>query len=94
METAAITRTLQAAGVSVAALRVGSDGAADDLPELERALDGSGGLDGLALALAMCRHPIAGIRLARNGARALAGLERAVYALFATVEVGRSPTGG
>ncbi len=84
METAAVARTLQAAGIAVAALRVGTDGAADDLPALDRALDASGGMDGLALALAMLRQPIAGARLARNGTRALATLERAVYALFST----------
>jgi nucleoside phosphorylase len=82
METAAVARRLQADGIAVAALRVGSDGAADDLPALDRALDGSGGMDGLALALAMVRQPIAGVRLARNGTRALGALERAVYALF------------
>jgi hypothetical protein len=30
----------------------------------------------------MVRQPIAGVRLARNGTRALGALERAVYALF------------
>ncbi len=83
METAAVARTLAEAGVAVAALRIGSDGADDDLPELDRALDGSGGLDGLALALAMFRRPVAGARLVRNGPRALAALERAIYALSA-----------
>lgn len=82
METVAVARTFSAAGIAVAALRVGSDGVADDLPALERALDASGGMDGLALALTMLRQPVAGVRLARNGVRALAALERAVYALF------------
>jgi nucleoside phosphorylase len=82
METAALARILQPAGVALAALRVGSDGASDDLPALDRALDGSGGMDGLALALAMLRRPLAGARLARNGTRALAALERTVRALF------------
>ncbi len=82
METAAVARTLQPAGIAVAALRLGSDGVADDLPALDRALDASGGMDGLALALAMLRHPVAGARLARNATRALASLERAVFALF------------
>ena len=82
METTAVARTLSAAGTAVAALRVGSDGVADDLPALDRALDASGGMDGLALALTMLRQPLAGVRLARNGTRALSALERAVYALF------------
>jgi len=82
METLAVSIGLHAAGVEVAALRVGSDAAADDLPELNRTLDGSGGLDAFALALAMVRRPLAGARLALNGTRALGALERAVYVLL------------
>ncbi len=82
MESFALTAALRRRDVPVAALRIGSDGVEDDLPELDRALDGSGGIDGFALALAMLRRPIAGARLARSGTRALAALEAAVYAVM------------
>jgi len=85
MESYALADVLGRAGDRVAVVRVGSDAAGDDLPELDRALDGSGGFDGLALALAMLRRPRAGLRLARNGTRALGALERVVYSLVASV---------
>lgn len=85
METYAIARALIAAGARVAVVRIGSDGAYDDLPELDRALDGSGGLDAVALGLALLRRPRAGLRLARNATRALRALERAVGSLMAVV---------
>jgi len=81
MESYALVERLQRAGVSVAVARVGSDGAADDLPELDRALDGSGGIDAFALALAMVRAPLRGLRLALGATRALAVLERVVAAI-------------
>ena len=83
MESLPIVRALQRAGVAVAVARVGSDAASDDLPDLHMALDGSGGLDGFALALAMLRRPVAGARLARNGTRALAALEATIGVLLA-----------
>jgi hypothetical protein len=83
MESLPLVRHLQRAGVAVAVARVGSDAAGDDLPDLHMALDGSGGLDGFALALAMLRRPIAGARLARNGTHALAALEAMIGALVA-----------
>ena len=39
-------------------------------------------MDGVALALAMLRHPVAGARLAINGLRALGALRRSVEALL------------
>jgi len=82
MESRAIVEGLRERNVAVCVARVASDGAFDDLPDLDKALDGSGGVDGFALALAMLRRPYAGARLARNGTRALAGLERTVYTIF------------
>jgi hypothetical protein len=79
MESFVLTERLQRAGVAVAVVRVASDASADELPELDRALDGSGGIDGFALALAIARRPLRGARLVRNGIRSLAALERAVY---------------
>jgi len=82
METLPLAASLSSAGALVAALRVASDGQTDDLPELGRAIDGSGGIDGFALALALLRRPLAGARLMRNGPRALAMLERAACDIF------------
>ena len=87
METFAVAAALRERDVLVAALRVGSDGVDDELPELDRSLDGSGGIDGFALGLAMLRRPRAGVRLARNGMRALRALEAAVHAIFARAEI-------
>ncbi|GAC1309890.1 MAG: hypothetical protein NVSMB19_23860 [Vulcanimicrobiaceae bacterium] len=81
MESRAIVQRLSERRIGVCVARVASDGVFDDLPELDRALDGSGGIDGFALALAMLRRPLAGARLARNGSRALAALERTVFAI-------------
>ncbi len=81
MESRAIALRLHARRVDVCVARVASDDAHDDLPELDMALDGSGGIDTFALALAMLRRPLAGARLARNGSRALAALEHTVYAI-------------
>lgn len=83
MESGAIAERLRERRVGVCVARVASDGASDDLPDLEMALDGSGGIDIFALALAMVRRPLAGFRLARDGTRALAALERTVYAVIA-----------
>jgi nucleoside phosphorylase len=83
MESFAMVERLQQAGVSVAVMRIGSDASTDDLPALDRALDGSGGVDPTALALAMVRRPLLGARLALNGIRALAALRRAIAAIAA-----------
>ncbi len=83
MESFALAERLHRAGVAVAVVRVGSDAANDDLPDLESARDGAGGLDTVALVLAMIRRPLAGVRLATNGVCALRALERTVAALVA-----------
>ncbi len=84
METFAFATPLQDAGIAVAALRVASDGVDDDLPDLDRALDAYGGLDGFALSLAMLRRPRAGVRLARHAMHALAVLESAVFSVVSS----------
>jgi nucleoside phosphorylase len=81
MESYALAELLQRAGVSVAAVRVASDAASDDLPALDRVLNGSGGIDGPALGLAMLRRPLLGVRLALNATRALGILRRTIAAI-------------
>jgi nucleoside phosphorylase len=83
MESFELTARLQRAGVAVAIVRVGSDAATYDLPDLERARNGSGGIDGFAMGLAMLRRPLAGARLALNGVRALGVLRRTIAAVVA-----------
>ena len=78
MESFAFVEGLQRAGTRVAVLRVGSDGVADDLPDLSAGVDAEGTLRGSALALAMLSHPVAGARMAANALRALRELERAL----------------
>ena len=82
MESYAVAERLHHSGVTVAVVRVGSDGVDETLPDIDRALDGSGGMDGLALALALIRRPRAGFRLARNGMRALGGLRDTIEAIL------------
>jgi nucleoside phosphorylase len=84
MESFAFVEGLQRAGTRVAVLRAGSDGAADDLPDLSRGVDENGTLSSSALALAMLSNPVAGVRMAANALRALRQLQRALRLIFAT----------
>jgi nucleoside phosphorylase len=77
MESYALVERLGRAGVAVAVLRVASDAVGDDLPDLNDALDGSGGLERGALAGAMLRDPLAAARMIRGALQALGALERA-----------------
>jgi hypothetical protein len=85
MESYALVERLRRAGVAVAVLRVASDGAAQDLPDLNAALDGSGRLENSALALAMLRDPLAALRMTRGALQALAALERAFRGIGAAL---------
>ncbi|MGP6159090.1 MAG: hypothetical protein ACLPYS_16535 [Vulcanimicrobiaceae bacterium] len=78
MESFAFVEGLQQAGTRVAVLRVGSDGVAEDLPDLGRGVDAEGDLSGSALAFVMLSNPFAGARMAVHGLRALGQLERAL----------------
>lgn len=63
MESYTVLETLRPAGIAVGVVRVVSDGAADDLPDLSGVFDGAGNLQPLALAAALVRSPLAGARL-------------------------------
>ncbi len=82
METAALVDGLGTAGVSLAVLRVISDDAATDLPNLDGTVDGDGNLRPLALAGAFLRQPIGAASLIRGSLRGLASLESTVVELF------------
>jgi hypothetical protein len=78
MESLPLVRRLTQAGHRVAVLRVVSDCVDDDLPDLNAAVGAGGALSGSGLLAVSLRKPAAALRMARNGARALGALERAV----------------
>jgi len=90
METAPLIRALQAAGVACAAVRVGSDGAAGDLPDLAACVRPDGALDARKVATAMLDDPRAAGRLVGGSLRGLRTLvqtaELAACALNAELE--------
>ncbi|BAC91992.1 hypothetical protein [Gloeobacter violaceus] len=75
MESYTVLEALRPAGISVGVVRVVSDGAAGDLPDLSGAFDCTGGLQPLALAAALVRSPIAGARLVGGSLIALRVLQ-------------------
>jgi hypothetical protein len=74
MEGFAALDVLHQAGASVAMLRVVSDNAQHDLPDLAQAIGSDGTLHALPLAWGMMRQPIAAIRLIRGSLRGLKAL--------------------
>jgi nucleoside phosphorylase len=78
METLVLARRLTEAGSAVAALRVVSDCVDDDLPDLNAAVGADGALSGVKLFERSLERPGPAVRMARNGSRALAALERAI----------------
>jgi hypothetical protein len=82
MEGYATLQALTPAGIAVAMLRVVSDDCHYDLPDLNPAIDATGTLQPLPLALGMLRQPIAAIRLIRGSLQGLQQLETLTYQLF------------
>lgn len=76
MEGFAILQTLAQVGVPVAMVRVVSDNATHDIPNLTAAISPEGALQPLALALGMLRQPFAALRLMRGSLQGLSVLER------------------
>jgi hypothetical protein len=77
--------------VPVAVVRVGSDRSNEDLPDLGAAVDARGELVAWRVAKAMLQRPAAGVRLARNGMRALRALETTVAQLCAYASAAAVP---
>ncbi|QLE39499.1 phosphorylase [Nostoc sp. C052] len=71
-----------AAGVSVAILRVVSDDCQHNIPDLTSAINSDGSLNPFPLAMAMLRQPLAAIRLIRGSLAALKVLEEVTNLLF------------
>ncbi|MGK7911458.1 MAG: hypothetical protein AB4050_08240 [Synechococcus sp.] len=74
MEGAAVLAAFSDRPVSVAMLRVVSDGCANDLPDLNAALTADGSLSPLQLAVQMMRHPVRASHLIGGSLRALKAL--------------------
>ncbi|MBN3898150.1 MAG: phosphorylase [Nostoc sp. NOS(2021)] len=71
-----------AAGITVAILRVVSDDCQHNIPDLTPAINSDGSLNPLALAIAMLRQPLAATRLIRGSLTALKVLEQVTNLLF------------
>ncbi|MEB3292355.1 MAG: hypothetical protein VKJ24_04280 [Synechococcales bacterium] len=82
MEAAAVLTYAHSQGIPVSILRVVSDDAHYDLPDLTTAIDAAGNLQPMPLALEMIRHPIAALRLIRGSLQGLARLEQVTRQIF------------
>jgi Phosphorylase superfamily len=71
-----------AAGVSVAILRVVSDNCQHNIPDLTAAINSDGSLNPFPLAMGMLRQPLAASRLIRGSLTALKVLEQVTNRLF------------
>ncbi len=71
-----------AAGVSVAMLRVVSDDCQHNIPDITPAINSDGSLNPFPLAIAMLRQPLAATRLIRGSLTALNVLEQVTNLLF------------
>jgi hypothetical protein len=82
MEGKAILTTLTTA--KIATLRVVSDGAQDDLPNLDRAISAEGKLLPLPLITSLLTHPIGAMRLIQGSLKGLQMLQQVTAMLFAS----------
>ena len=83
MEGFAVQKVLQERGnCQLATIRVVSDNADRDLPNLEGAIDEGGNIATLPLAIAMFKQPLAATRLITGSLRALQILERVIFEIF------------
>lgn len=83
MEGGRLIRPLGAGGTALAMVRVVSDGADYDLPDLSAAIGADGELRAVATALAFLRAPRRALRFIREVRRALGALERTAARLAA-----------
>jgi hypothetical protein len=83
MEGFAALEVLSRVGVAVAMLRVISDDARHNIPNLNSALSPDGSLRSLPLAFGIIRQPVAAARLIRGALRGLQVLQQVTTCLFA-----------
>jgi hypothetical protein len=82
MEGFAVLNVLSQAGIAVAMVRIISDDANHNLPNLTSAISSEGTLQSLPLALGMLRNPIAATRLIRGSLRGLQALQEVTSVLY------------
>ncbi len=76
MEGTALLSVLAPLGIAVTMVRVVSDDAHHDLPDISAAIDAQGNLQSWPLALGMLRQPIAASRLIRGSLQGLTQLQK------------------
>ena len=82
MEGFALLNSLQSKKSRVAILRVVSDNAEDDIPNLQQAIDSTGKLQTLPMAIAMLKQPLAATRLITSAPKGLKILQQITTDLF------------
>lgn len=82
MEGAAILDFFAQRSIAVSIVRVVSDDAQGDIPDLSQAFDASGNLQAIPLALQMLRQPSAALRLIRGSLQGLKQLEQTTVSLM------------
>ena len=82
MEGYGYVRELQQRRISVAMLRVVSDGLRGDIPDLSNSIDHQGNIKGIPMAIAFIKQPLAAIKLIRGSLMGLKTLEQMTAKLF------------
>ena len=82
MEGYAAVEVLQEKGISLAILRIVSDGCYDTIPDLNSAITTEGKLDNLSLARIMVAQPLASVRLIKGSLTGLRQLQKVTSLLF------------
>lgn len=82
MEGIAVLQLLQQAGIAVAMLRVISDDATHNLPDLSHTIDSEGRIQAIALALAFLRQPQKALRLIQGSRQGLKVLQAVIRCLY------------
>ena len=82
MEGIAVLELLQQAGIKVAMLRVVSDDATHDLPDLGATINSQGQIQPISLALTFLRQPLGAARLIQGALRGLKVLQEVTLCLY------------
>ena len=82
MEGFALLNFLQQHNNRVVMLRVVSDNSQDDIPNLNKAIDSTGKLQTIPMAIAMIKQPVAAMRFAKDALKGLAILQQITTELF------------
>ncbi|MBE9030019.1 phosphorylase [filamentous cyanobacterium LEGE 11480] len=86
MEGTAILEFFDSRKIPVTVLRVVSDNATGDIPDLSGAIDRDGNLQSVPLAIGLIRSPLKGLRLIRGALRGLKALTQLAATVVANLE--------